>query len=367
MKKLIKAISALLVLALSITLVGCDNKKGDIEVGIILPTVEQNRWIQDKNQFEEMLDNVGFTSSVLFSQGSSITEKANVESLVEKNMKVLIISAQDTEAAADSIKAAKEAGVIVIAYDRLITNSDGVDYFVSFDSKEVGAAQAQYLVDHKPEGKGIPFYLYTGLPSDSNSFLFFEGSWPILQPYFADGTFVIANCPEANNLKDKKELTQEEEQRIIMQVSTDWLPEIARSKAESHLAIADKSMKGDVLILSPNDGSAVAISDVFSQDPDIKSFIITGQDADLDSVGYIIEGKQSMTVMKNTNKLATEACNMAMKILKGEEVEINATSNNGKLFVPTLQIPVDVVTADNYMEKLVDTGYYTLNQINAHR
>lgn len=340
-----------------------DASDDELQVGIVLPTKDEPRWLQDQKQFETILTEQGFNSQVLFSQGSSATEKANVEALVADGMDVLIICAQDATAAGAAVEEAKDAGVTVICYDRLITDTDAVDYYVTFDSVAVGKAQAQYLIDNKPEGTGIPLYLYAGAATDNNAFLFFEGAWEVLQPYVADGTFVIANSDEAVDLSDKKTLSYEEKSSILGQVTTDWDFNVAKSRAEAHLTAADDDMKGDVCILAPNDGTARAIADAFSADSDIKSYVITGQDAEVASINYIMNGVQSMTVFKNTSVLAADSCDMATSILNGSTPETDATYDNGNKEVPSKQTDITVVTADNYKEILVDSGYYTQDEI----
>ena len=338
-------------------------KSGDVQVGIVLPTKDEPRWLQDQKQFDKILGDQGFTSKVLFSQGKSETEKSNVEALIEDGVDVLIICAQDAAAAGAAVQEAKDAGITVICYDRLITGTDAVDYYVTFDSVAVGKAQGQYLIDNKPEGSGIPLYLYAGAATDNNAFLFFEGAWEVLQPYVADGTFVIANSDEANKLADKAELTKDEQAKIIGQVTTDWDFNVAKSKAEAHLTANDASLKGDVVILAPNDGTARSIADTFAADADVKSYVITGQDAEVASVNYIANGKQSMTVFKNTSTLAADSCAMAAAILNNTTPETVTTYNNGKKDVPAKQTDITVVTQDNYKEVLIDSGYYTEDEI----
>jgi putative multiple sugar transport system substrate-binding protein len=338
-------------------------KSGDVQVGIVLPTKDEPRWLQDQKQFDKILGDQGFTSKVLFSQGKSETEKSNVEALIEDGVDVLIICAQDAAAAGAAVQEAKDAGITVICYDRLITGTDAVDYYVTFDSVAVGKAQGQYLIDNKPEGSGIPLYLYAGAATDNNAFLFFEGAWEVLQPYVADGTFVIANSDEANKLADKAELTKDEQAKIIGQVTTDWDFNVAKSKAEAHLTANDASLKGDVVILAPNDGTARSIADTFAADSDVKSYVITGQDAEVASVNYIANGKQSMTVFKNTSTLAADSCAMAAAILNNTTPETVTTYNNGKIDVPAKQTDITVVTQDNYKEVLIDSGYYTEDEI----
>ncbi|MDY3121866.1 sugar-binding protein [Suipraeoptans intestinalis] len=335
-----------------------DKKDGEIQVGIVLPTKDEPRWLQDQAQFERVLGEAGFTNQVLFSQGSSATEKTNVETLISQGIKVLIICAQDGAAAAAAVEEAKNAGVTVIAYDRLITGTDAVDYYVTFNSFAVGQAQGQYLIDNAPEGKDVPLYLYAGAATDNNAFIFFEGAWSVLQPKIADGTFKIENSSEAEALKDKTELSRDEIAKIIGQVTTDWDFNVAKSKAEANLTSVDGNAKGDVLVLAPNDGTARSIADVFAADKEIKSYVITGQDSEKASVQYIIDGKQSMTVFKDTRTLAADSVDMALSILKGDTPATDTTYNNEKIDVPAKETPIIVVTKDNVKKALIDSGYY---------
>ncbi len=335
---------------------------GEIQVGIVLPTKDEPRWLQDQKQFETILDDAGFTKQVLFSQGSSAAEKTNVETLISKGIKVLIICPQDADAAAAAVEEARDAGIKVIAYDRLIKNTDAVDYYVTFDSVSVGVAQGQYLIDNAPEGSDIPLYLYAGAVTDNNAFLFFEGAWSVLQPKIADGTFKIANSSEAEALKDKAELTRDEMSKIMGQVTTDWDFNAAKSKAEAHLTAAGADVKGDVLILAPNDGTSRSIADVFAADKDITKYVITGQDSEMASVQYIIDGKQSMTVFKDTRTLSADSVAMAVDILDGKDPATDSSYNNEKIDVPSKQTPIVVVTKDNVKEVLVDSGYYEASE-----
>ena len=335
-----------------------DSAGGAVQVGIVLPTKDEPRWLQDQAQFEQILGDAGFTNQVLFSQGSSATEKTNVETLISQGMEVLIICAQDGAAAAAAVEAAKDAGVTVIAYDRLITGTDAVDYYVTFDSFAVGAAQGQYLVDNAPAGSGIPLYLYAGAATDNNAFIFFEGAWSVLQPKVADGTFKIINSSEAEALADKSELTRDELGAIIGQVTTDWDFNVAKSKAEAHLTAVGADVKGDVVVLAPNDGTSRSIADVFATDKDVTSYVISGQDAEQASIQYIIDGKQSMTVFKDTRVLAADSVSMALDILAGNTPATDTTYNNEAIDVPAKQTDVTVVTQDNVKSVLIDSGYY---------
>lgn len=330
---------------------------GKLAVGIVLPTKDEPRWIQDETRFKDALEAAGYDVEILFSQGDSAKEKANVEDLITKGVKVLILTPQDGAAAAAAAEAAAAAGVKVIAYDRLILNTEAVDYYVTFDSIAVGEAQAQYLVD-KAAGTGNPLYLYAGAASDNNAFLFFEGAWNVLQPKIADGTFVIKNSSEAVALQDKAELTRDEMGKLIGQVTTNWDFNTAKSLAEANLTVATAEDKGDVFILAPNDGTARAIADAFSADADVSSYIVTGQDAEEASVQYIIDGKQSMTVLKDVRTLVADAISAAVAYLEGNTPPETNTYNNGVKDVPAKPSVVVSVDAANVQEAIIDSGYW---------
>jgi putative multiple sugar transport system substrate-binding protein len=364
--KIFLVLTALL-LVVSAFLGGCSSSKQpasssnssgkQLAIGIVLPTKDEPRWIQDETRFQDALKDTPYAAEILFSQGDPAKEKANVETLLSKGIKVLILCPHDANAAAASAEAAKKAGVKVISYDRLILNTDAVDYYVTFDSVQVGQQQGQYLVDHAT-GKGNPLYLYAGALSDNNSFLFFQGAWEVLQPKIADGTFVIANSDKANALKDKKDLTRQEMADIIGQITTNWDFNTAKNLAQANLAKAPKDLKGNVFILAPNDGTARSIADTFAADPDIKSYVITGQDAEKPSIQYIIDGKQSMTVFKDVRILVKDSINVALTYLKGGTPESTKTYNNGVKDVPSKPSPVQVVDKNNVKQVLIDSGYY---------
>jgi putative multiple sugar transport system substrate-binding protein len=328
-----------------------------LAVGIVLPTKDEPRWLQDEARFKEALTAAGYDVEILFSQGDSSKEKANVESLITKGVKVIIITPQDGKAAAAAAEAARAAGIKVISYDRLILDTEAVDYYVTFDSEAVGAQQAQYLVDHA-KGTGQPLYLYAGASSDNNAFLFFNGAWKVLQPKIADGTFVVKNSSEAVGLKDKAELTRDDQAKIIGQITTNWDFNTAKSLAEANLTAAKAEDKGDVLILAPNDGTARAIADAFAADKDVTSYVVTGQDAEKASVQYIIDGKQSMTVFKDVRTLVSDAIKAAVALLEDKAPDSKGSYNNGKADIPAIQSPVVTVDKANVKAALIDSGYY---------
>jgi putative multiple sugar transport system substrate-binding protein len=332
-----------------------------LSVGIVLPTRDEPRWIQDETRFRDALSAAGYEVEILFSEADSAKERANVESLITQGVQVLIICPHDGTAAAAAAEAARAAGVKVISYDRLIRDTAAVDYYVTFDSLAVGAAQAQYLVDHA-SGTGNPLYLYAGAATDNNAFLFFEGAWNVLQPAIADGTFVIKNSSEAVALQDQATLTRDEMGQIIGQITTNWDFDDAKSLAEANLTVASAADKGDVFILAPNDGTARAIADAFGADSDVSSYVVTGQDAEIASVQYIIDGKQSMTVLKDVRTLVSDAIAAAVAYLEGGTPAQTNTYNNGVIDVPAKPSEVIAVDQDNVVAAIIDSGYWPASE-----
>jgi len=334
---------------------------GDFAVGIVLPTREEPRWIQDETRFREAFAEQGVEVEILFSEGDSSRELANVQDLITRGVQVIIITPHDATAAAAAAEAARAAGVKVISYDRLIRETEAVDYYVTFDSIAVGAAQAQYLVD-QASGTDNPLYLYAGAASDNNAFLFFEGAWGVLQPKIADGTFYIVNSSQAVALQDTAELTREQMGQILGQITTEWDFDTAKSLAESNLTAATAEDKGDVFILAPNDGTARAIADAFAADADVSSYVVTGQDAEIASVQYIIDGKQSMTVLKDVRTLVSDAIAAAVAFLNGETPEQTNTYDNGVIEVPAKPSEVIAVDQDNVVAAIIDSGYWPASE-----
>lgn len=331
----------------------------DTQVGIVLPTKDEPRWIQDQTRFLDALKSAGFSAKVLFSQGDSAKEKANVEALLSEKIKVLVICPQDGTAAAAAADLAHNAGVKVISYDRLIRDTASVDYYVTFDSFQVGKAWGDYLNSKVPAGsKKNNLYLYAGAASDNNSFIFFEGAWSALQPKIADGTYIVRNSEKAVGLAKKAKLSRDEESQIIGQVTTNWNFSDAKNKAEANLTAAKKDAKGTVYVCAPNDGTARSIADAFAADKDVKKYYITGQDAEIASVQYIIDGKQSMTVLKDVRTLVGDAIAAAIAYMKGQTPPVTTTYNNGKKDVPAKPTAIVVVTQDNVKKEIIDSGYW---------
>ncbi|MMZ59071.1 Multiple sugar-binding periplasmic receptor ChvE precursor [compost metagenome] len=170
------------------------------------------------------------------------------------------------------------------------------------------------------------------------------------------------NSSEAVALQNSAELSRDQLSKIISQVTTNWDPNDAKNKAQTHLTAATADQKGDVAILAPNDGTARSIADVFASDTAVSSFVVTGQDAEKASIQYIIDGKQSMTVFKDVRNLVKDSIAMAVAVLDGKSPETTGSYNNGKIDVQAKQTDVIVVNKDNVKSSLIDSEYYQASE-----
>ncbi len=324
-----------------------------VPIGIVLPSA----WVAHKGWLDNSLKAARYGASILFSQDSA-TEKAAVETLIRRGIQVLILTPQDGTAAAAAAREARAAHVKVIAYDRLVLNTRSVDYYVTFDLKGVGAAQAQYLIAKAGDTKGNSLYLYAGDPADNNSFLFFEGAWETLQPKIADGTFVIMNSDEAVALQAIATLTHQQQEAVIGQVTTNWSYGVAYDLANRDLGPAHPAV-GTAFILAPNDETARAIADAIEPPASLAATsYVTGQDADQVWVQRLIDGTQGMTVFKDPRTLASNTVAAAAAFLRVRTPAATTTFNNGAKDVPSKASAIVTVTVANIQAALIDTGFY---------
>jgi putative multiple sugar transport system substrate-binding protein len=356
-----KFISMLLVLTMIFSVTACGKSGGGkLDIGIVLPTKDEDRWLADEAKFLELIEEKGYKAEIMYSQASSATEKANVEALIAKGIKVLIICPFDVAAAASTVEMAKEEGVQVISYDRLITGTEAIDYYVAFESVKIGEAMGQYLVDQAAAygGSGLNLYLYSGALTDNNSFSYFRGYWNSLQPKLADGTFVVRNSDVAMKYKDTLDLTHEQLYEIMQSVDTEWEPAHAKTLAEADLTNASKEEKALSFIIAPDDNTGRAIGDAFLADSDVEEYRLCGADGVEGSVQYIIDGKQDMTVYCNPEMITASAMELAEKLVNGEKAETSEVIDNEAKEVSVLRSDVQTITRDNIVEVFLDGGVY---------
>ena len=355
-----KLVSILLVLVMVLGLcVGCA-PKNKLDIGIVLPTKDEDRWLADEATFLKLIEEKGYKAEIMYSQADPAIEKTNVEALIEKGIKVLLICPFDGAAAASTVEMAKAEGVQVISYDRLIMGTDAVDYYVAFESLKIGEAMGQYLVDQAAAygGSGLNLYLYSGALTDNNSFTYFQGNWNALQPKIADGTFIVRNSAVAEKYKDIKDLSYDQLYEIMQSVDTEWEPAHAKTLAEANLTAAAVEEKALSFITAPDDNTARAIADAFMADADVAEFRICGADGVEGSVQYLIDGKQDMTVYCNPAMIAVAAMELAEKLIAGQSVSTSETINNEKIDIPVIRCDVQSITRDNLASVWFDGGVY---------
>lgn len=334
-------------------------------IGVAMPTKSSERWIQDGDSVKEQLEEQGFKVDLQYAEDDIPTQVSQVENMITKGAEALIIAAIDGTTLSEVLQTAADAEIPVISYDRLIRDSENVDYYASFDNFVVGQQQAWSVlnglglteldgtpIEGAPEG---PFNieLFAGSLDDNNAFFFFDGAMNELQPLIDDGTLVVKSG-----------------QTDIEQVATlRWDGETAQSRMEDILTANYSDGSQVDAVLSPYDGISRGIISALEgagYSTGEEWPIISGQDAELDSVKAINAGEQYATIFKDTRELATVAVDMATALLEGEEPEVNNTEDydNGVKVVPSYLLDPVIVVKDNITEVLVDSGYWTEEEIN---
>jgi putative multiple sugar transport system substrate-binding protein len=326
-------------------------------VGISMPTKSSTRWISDGESMVKEFTALGYETDLQYAEDDIPNQLAQIENMVTKGAKVLIIAAIDGTTLSDILKKAKEAGAKVFAYDRLISKTGDVDYYTTFDNFGVGVLQATSLVqglkERFPNEKPWNVELFGGSPDDTNAFYFYDGAMSVLQPMI-----------------DKGEIAVLSGQMGMDKVGTlRWDGAVAQARMDNLLSAfyTDKKVHG---VLAPYDGLSRGIisslKGVGYGGADQPMPIVSGQDAELPSVKAMNSGEQYSTVFKDTRELAKVTAKMVDTVLSGKEPEINDTKtyNNGVKVVPSyLLTPYSVGKAD-ITKMLVDSGYYTQDQIN---
>lgn len=324
-------------------------------VGVSMPTQSLQRWNQDGENLNKFLTEMGYEVDLQYADNEVQQQVSQIENMITKGAKVLIIAPVDGSALSAVLAEAHDADIKVIAHDRFITDTENVDCVGTFDNNKVGALQGQYIVDalDLKNAKG-PFNLeiVAGSLDDDNASYFLGGAMEILQPYIDSGKLVVRSGQTSRE-----------------QCATDaWQTDVAQARMDNILTAYYTSEKIDAVLCS-NDSTALGAESALKSagygSGDHPFPIITGQDCDIANVKAIIAGEQSMSVFKDTRALAQQVASMAQDFMNGEEPEYNDTTtyNNGAKVVPAYALDPLVVTKDNYKEKLVDSGYYTEDEL----
>ncbi|WP_455544107.1 substrate-binding domain-containing protein [Intestinibacter sp.] len=356
MKKLITVIICSLVV---FTLTACSNSNKTTEnsanqkIGIFMPTKQLQRWNQDGHNLQSELEEKGYKVDLHYAENNSSIQKSQIKEAIEDDYDALIIAAVDSHSLSDALSKAKEKDIKVVAYDRLIMNTDAVSCYATFDNYKVGQIQGQYIVDNLglAEGKG-PYNLevFGGPVEDNNSYYLMTGAMDKLKVYVDSGQLVIQSGK--SDIKDV--------------ATAEWSTKNAQ-RHMSHLLSSTYSDKKIDAVLCANDSIALGVINAF-EDADYntdKLPIITGQDCDIESIKDIIDGTQSMSVFKDTRVLAEQVATMLEQLFNGEEVNSNddKSYDNGNGVVPTYLCTPGFVDKDNYKKIIIDTGYYTEEEL----
>lgn len=352
-----KGIIFIFALLLIVVLAACGDKDGDGQtVGIAMPTKSSERWVRDGENMQKEFEALGYTVDLQYAEDVVENQISQIENMITKGVDILVIASIDGEALTEVLTQAENQDIPVIAYDRLIMNSDHVSYYATFDNFQVGVLQATYIeekLDLANTNESYNIELFAGSPDDNNAYFFWDGAMSVLQPYIDAGTLVV----------------QSGQTDFEQGATLRWDGSVAQERMDNLLSAHYASENIDV-IYSPFDGISrgviSSLKAVGYGTADKPMPIITGQDAELASVKSIIAGEQTQTIFKDTRELAKRAVDMADSILKGEEPEINDTEtyHNGVKVVPSYLLTPVTVDIENYVEALVDTGYFTIEELN---
>ncbi|WP_347268720.1 multiple monosaccharide ABC transporter substrate-binding protein [Paracoccus sp. (in: a-proteobacteria)] len=325
-------------------------------VGISMPTKSSARWIADGDNMVKQFQAAGYETDLQYAEDDIPNQLAQVENMITKGADVLVIAAIDGTTLTNALANAKAAGIKVIAYDRLIRDTPDVDYYATFDNFKVGVEQASSLVaglkERFPDKKPWNVELFGGSPDDNNAYFFYDGAMSVLQPLIDDGSIVVRSG-----------------QTGMDKVGTlRWDPATAQARMDNILS-ANYTDERVNAVLSPYDGLSIGIlsslKGVGYGSGDLPMPIVSGQDAEVQSVKSIESGEQYSTVFKDTRELAKVTVGMVDALIKGTEPQINDTKtyDNGVKVVPSYLLEPVPVDKSNWKKILLDSGYYTEDQL----
>ena len=321
-------------------------------VGVSMPTKDLQRWNQDGSNMEKELKAAGYEVDLQYAANDIPTQVSQVENMIANGCQVLVVASIDGDSLGTVLAQAKEKGIPVIAYDRLIMNSDAVTYYATFDNWLVGVKQGEFIenaLDLKNADGPFNIEFITGDPGDNNINFFFDGAMSILTPYLESGKLV---CPSGQT-----------EKAVV--ATANWATDAAQARFETILSsyYADGTQLDAVLC--SNDSTSLGVQNALKANYTGEWPVLTGQDCDVLSTISMLEGTQSMSVFKDTRTLAAQVVKMVTAILEGTEPEINDTEtyDNGTGVIPSYLCEPVAATPDMIQELLVDSGYYTAAEL----
>lgn len=317
-------------------------------IGVAMPTKDLQRWNQDGSNMKAELEAAGYQVDLQYASNDVATQVSQIENMINNGCQLLVIASIDGSSLGTVLEQAKDAEIPVIAYDRLIMNSEAVSYYATFDNYMVGTRQGEYIeqaLDLKNAKGPFNLEIFTGDPGDNNANFFYGGAIDVLQPYIDEGKLVVKSG-----------------QVDFASVATaNWSTETAQSRMEAIIS----SNYGDGTkidaVLCSNDSTALGVTNALEANYTGDWPVITGQDCDIANVKNMIAGKQSMSIFKDTRTLASKVVEMVDAIMKGGEAPVNDTESydNGTGVIPSYLCEPVFADKDNYKELLIDSGYYT--------
>lgn len=327
-------------------------------IGIAMPTKSLERWNNDGAHLKGLLEEKGYDTTLQYANNKVDEQITQLQNMINEGADVLVIASIDGTALGPVLEDAAAENIPVIAYDRLINNTENVDYYATFDNELVGTLQGQFIEEQLGLATGAgPFNLepFAGSPDDNNAKFFFKGAWDVLSPYIESGQLVVPS--------GKVPASVDEWTTLGIQ---GWESAKAQSEMENRLNSFYTDKKVDV-VLSPNDSLALGIEQALDGASYTEADwpLITGQDADEANVKNMIAGMQAMTVWKDTRTLGDQTATMVGQIIDEEEVTVNdeTTYDNGVKTVPTFLLPPEVVVPDTIQSLLVDSEFYSADQL----
>ncbi len=353
-----KKIVAILLAVATLTTATFAAAKSKGKVGISMPTKDLQRWNQDGNNMYGDFVKAGYTVDLQYAANDIATQISQIENMITGKCKVLVIAAIDGSSLSNVLATAKKKKISVIAYDRLIMDTDAVTYYATFDNYKVGTLQGDYLVNAlglKSRSASDPVYMefFTGDPGDNNINFFFGGAMDVLKPYLDKGVIV---CPSGQTAKAQC-------------ATLEWSSARAQDRMENLITSNKYGPKGAKLdaVYCSNDSTAQGVTQaLLSAGYDASNFpIITGQDCDIVSVKNMLKGTQAMSIFKDTRTLASKVVEMVEAIMNGKDAPVNdkKTYNNNVKVVPSFLCDPVFGDINNYKELLIDSGYYKESEL----
>ncbi|GAA0075712.1 D-xylose ABC transporter substrate-binding protein [Clostridium sp. CTA-5] len=309
-------------------------KRKQLVLGISVPTEKQKIWVIEKEYMKKYAESKGATVKIENADDDADKQISQVENLISQGIDILIIAPVDSVAASGIVEKAHKAGIKVIAFDRIIENSD-LDMYISFNTIRVGELQGRFLTQKVPNGNYI---IMSGDPRDNNAKGLKEGAMKYIQP-----------------LVDKGDI------KIVTDMAVDkWNPRNAFKIVEQSLINNNNKING---ILAPNDSTAGGAIEALQAQGLAGKVVVTGQDGDLDALQRIIKGTQLMTVFKDPKKLGKATIDTAIKLVNGESIDISGSINNGKIDVPLILVNPIAIDKNNIDSELINSGYFKKEEI----